>query len=711
MTAIVGGVAIVWGCAVAAHHSLGWLAWGIYLGGLLTLAGALFPGRRDQSAAESELRALQRKVTREKGRLERRQAELKALTESAEAELVKQGQVIDRRERELAQRLIAFHEWLEYPQPLSEELAEQKDQELAELSKKDRQVLELLDREAKRIYENIRNNKYSPTGEFEPQLLRGEAIEIVNAVARIYRPTSEQPLMETSMDQLLRAAGRTSLHLLVVLDRLPLGVKEYNFHSLYKYIRHATKAYGAYKSAAPYMPYVNGAYYLSRFAMGASPWTLAAWRVVSELSTRGAKKVAAHWFNRHAASLVYDVVRVLGFEVAGIYGGDFRHRDASWIYGAELTELISRFPLSRDALSHGLREVGSLQFRNEYDRLFLYQCLAAHASAQPARFRAAAYLSAGERRTVANRLERFFHAFIHGKTDDRVASWRAEVEQRLVVKLDLETRAAPSSIEGQRRDAIRSLASFLLAVKERETSELADDLEKARLFRDYPQEARPRILEELLDIPPFFFEQPDLEPSSDLAKAYLEDLANLTVRVPPYDVPADAMLDDVAAYLRVSAKDFQRMVDDKREAMLYERLQHPPVGRMAPEAVRAAIHQLGPEERPAFLFGDVRLEWPHRPQRPPVAQGELWLLGCDDRMLLLHAPAVGPSQAIWTGGSDVSFQRLRGYLSDDLLLTGGAWSLEHSPHPEAIRLPGQLRRKWEQHFQPVIDFCRLLKNA
>jgi hypothetical protein len=703
IVAVVAGVAVAWGCALAAHHSLGWLAWGIYLGGLVALAGALWR-RRERSPAEIELEQLREALRRERSEVDKRRGELHVLTESAEAALEKQGQIIDRRERVLAQKLIAFHEWLEYPQPMADELT-QPQEDVVELTKKDRQVLELLDREAKRIYEDIRNNKYSPNGEFEPRLVRRDAEAIAVAVARVYRPDSENPLLETSIDQLLRAAGRTSLHLLVVLDRLPLGVKEYNFHSLYRYVRHATKAYGAYKTAAPYLPYFNGAYYLSRFAMGASPWTLAAWRVVSELSTRGAKKMATHWFNRHAGSLVYDVVRVLGFEVAGIFGGDFRHRDASWIYGAELTELISRFPLSRDALSHGLKEVGSLQLRNEYDRLFLYQCLAAHASAQPGRFRAALHLTGGERRAIAQRLEKFFQAFIHGKTDERAAAWRAEVEQRLVVKLNLEGRLAPATQESQRRDALRSLASFVLAVKEREPEELPELLGKTRLFHAHSEEDRRGLLNELQDIPPFFFEQPDLDPAGELAATYLDDLARLAVRVTPFDVPPDEMLDDVAAYLRADPKEFQRTVDAHREALLQERLQHPPAAKPTPGAVRAVLQQLGAEDRPAFLYGDARLDWPVRMRSSPYSQGELWLLGCDDRLILLHVPETGAAAPIWTGGSDISFQRLRGYFNDDFLLRGGTWKIDQTPDPDAIRLPGQMGWKWETLFNPLLDFC------
>ena len=145
-----------------------------------------------------------------------------------------------------------------------------------------------------------------------------------------------------------------------------------------------------YKSTEPYWPYVNTAYYLGRFALGANPLALGAWWFVSNLGSRGAQAIAQHVINRQALALLSNLVRVIGFEVAGIYGGDFRHRDANWIYAAELTELVSQFPLSRDSLAHALREVGALQLRSEYDRIFLYRCLANRKSAGPERYSAAA---------------------------------------------------------------------------------------------------------------------------------------------------------------------------------------------------------------------------------------------------------------------------------------------------------------------------------
>ena len=49
-----------------------------------------------------------------------------------------------------------------------------------------------------------------------------------------------------------------------------------------------------YKSAEPYWPYVNTAYYLGRFALGANPLALGTWWFVGNLGSRGAQAIAQH---------------------------------------------------------------------------------------------------------------------------------------------------------------------------------------------------------------------------------------------------------------------------------------------------------------------------------------------------------------------------------------------------------------------------------
>ena len=101
--------------------------------------------------------------------------------------------------------MVTYHEWMEFPQPtdLSDpiETAEQ----LGELVELDRQVIELLESVSKEIFDAILENRYSVDGKFQPSLLVQEAWQLADQVARIYQPSSENPLLETSTEQIFYA--------------------------------------------------------------------------------------------------------------------------------------------------------------------------------------------------------------------------------------------------------------------------------------------------------------------------------------------------------------------------------------------------------------------------------------------------------------------------------------------------------------------------
>ena len=93
----------------------------------------------------------------------------------------------------------------------------------------------------------------------------------MESVARIYKPDSEHPLLETSVERLLRAVNHASVQMLVHLEQLPLDVKSYNLRETYQYIRSGTKYYGYYKKVEPYWTYARPLYHLGRLAMGTNP--------------------------------------------------------------------------------------------------------------------------------------------------------------------------------------------------------------------------------------------------------------------------------------------------------------------------------------------------------------------------------------------------------------------------------------------------------
>ena len=94
------------------------------------------------------------------------------------------------------------------------------------------------------------------------------------------------------MDQLLRAGSRACLHLLVVLERLPLSPKDQNINTLHGYLQKTLKAYELYNSAQPYFGYMQTASYLGRWLAGATPVTLGLSWALTEFGKRGAKAAA-----------------------------------------------------------------------------------------------------------------------------------------------------------------------------------------------------------------------------------------------------------------------------------------------------------------------------------------------------------------------------------------------------------------------------------
>src|SRR5690606_27453638 len=138
-------------------------------------------------------------------------------------------------------------------------------------------------------------------------------------------------------------------------------------------------------------------------------------------------------------------------------------------------------------------------------------CVAAHSTSHPERNRAMTVLTPDERNAIAGRLERFLATFIHGKTTDRVKKWKAGVEDRLGVKLSDWAPTAKSPVE-QRMEAVRSLASFLVGVKERDVEVLPRLLRHCPLLAELTMDVHATLFTRLHDKPPYFFELPDLDP-------------------------------------------------------------------------------------------------------------------------------------------------------------------------------------------------------
>jgi hypothetical protein len=699
ITLVAGGVIVMCVAALANAAALGWWQLPIYLGAAIALAGTYW-FRRKLSATEQEIEERRRYADSEHARIAEEEQRLEAMRRTVQGELGEQSTRLDQREQTLAARLTAYHEWLEFPAPvdLGQALAEPppSDSELAMLVRQDRKLNELLADETRILFDYILSNRYAGEGQFKIEVLRDDLQALITKVARIYAPDVQRPLLETSLERVLRAGGRACLQFLVLLDELPISVKEYNLNSLYKYIRQAVKAYGAYRSAEPYWGYANTAYYLGRLALGVNPLAIGAWWFLGTLGREGARVITNKLVNRQGMALLQNLVRVIGYEVASMYGGDFRHRDANWIYAAELTELLTEFPHSRDSVRHALKDIAAVQLRSEYDRVFLTRLVANGVSARPERYRAAALLTVEERRAVAQRLERFLESFIHGKSADRVAKWQQEVESRLDVKLEVSAPKALSR-EIQVHDAVRSLAGFLNMVKQCETDELHDLLATTRLWKELSPAQQTSFNREQQEVPAYLFEQPDLDPAGDVTAMYLDDLASLAARVPPREASIDELLRDVAVYLRQDARKMAALIEKHLAAELEKRLAATsPTRKVPPKVCRAMLDLLsdGPAQ---FVYGSVTLDGAQD-------RGPLWLLGTPSRLVLL---VVEPQpQALWRADAAVEVEMIKRLMAGEARICGGTWLAGDIDvrDPPPIRIGGPMFGGSEAYFKPLADW-------
>src|SRR5262249_51554525 len=142
-------------------------------------------------------------------------------------------------------------------------------------------------------------------------------------------------------------------------------------------------------------------------------------------------------------------------------------------------------------------------------------------------------------------------------------------------------------------DAVRSLGSFLVAIKQLEPPEAIALLEKSTTLAQLPSQDQAAALKELAENVSFFFEHPDLDPDGDLVDKYLEDLANLNAHTAPRAAGIEDTLDDVAAFLRRPPKKMQSLVERHYAAALLQRLPADvPQRRFTTAAMRAALDLL-----------------------------------------------------------------------------------------------------------------------
>ncbi|MEN9554013.1 MAG: hypothetical protein RLZZ232_299 [Planctomycetota bacterium] len=670
------GLASVWRC-VGALLALAPLAWRI-----------LFSGQ--SRLDDSELQAWRGKLQQQQHDLLQRQDELDQLRQTLQMEFERRENDLVQREQHLATRFARFHEFLEYPDTDSG-TAENADQ-LRRLGEQDREVRKLLEAEAERVYEKIRGNGYMVDGKLDLILIRDEALSLIQRVAGIYRPDSAAPLMEASLEQLARAASRIWLHLLVLLEQLPLGVQQYSIGTLYGYIRKAVIGYGVYQKASPWLTYATRGLYAGRLVAASNPAALGAWWLATEIGRQGAKKLMEKTLDRQAVGLLQQVITVIGVEAAGIYGTGFRQRDPAWILGAELVELIAAFPPSGLSLRHGLQKVTSLPLLSEYDRIYLYRCLASHRTAGLV-LADSAMLTREQREHIVRELEQFFAEYIHGATDAAVRTWRSGVESRFDLRLKL--CAVQPQLTSSRADLLQETAASLRRFVERvvcpEPGQVIGILMGLRIIGQMTERQRMEFQAGLALEDGGHFEPPMLDPTSDLVELYLRDLATCAIDGQEPMDETEQFVVEAGAWFRRSESDIRRWLDEEWRGRLKRASGDESLSRDCEVGVARLffVHRRG-QEKPVFRYGELLQVVRGVTESLPGA----WLLGYEESgrvRLVIAAP--DREEPYWVAESPLRMERISGVFLDDLRLCGGAWAaaIPEKNEESYVQIRGNLR--------------------
>ena len=661
-----------------------------------------------RNGLDSDVAASRAKLSSDQLQLRARLEEFERVRQSLQTEIGFRADRLEERERDLASRMTRFHEFLEYP--LMDVHAEKSSGQLQKLSEQDRQVRQLLETEAERVYEQIRRNAYTVNGKVDLETIRDEGLQLIQKVARIYNPNSRNPLLETSFEQLARAASRICLHILVLLEQLPVSVQHYNANKLYGYMQKAIASYGVYQKASPWFSYLSRGLYAGRLLSASNPAALGAWWLATELGKRGAQKVIENVVDRQAIATLHDLVTVIGVEVAGIYGTGFRQRDAGWIMGTELVELIHCFPMSGESLKHGLQQITTLPLRSEYDRIYLYRCLAEHRSAG-LQLADPAMLTREEREGIARFLETFFVSHIHGANASNLKKWREALEHRFDLRLTL-AGVHPSRSESEQYElqaALNALAGCLQSVAGVSVTNAIHALSELKVSTRIADSDRSTVIastcRSTAGVP---FEPPALDPGTDITNEFLSDLAICcTVSEHPSET-VETLACEVSRYFRRPAQDMQNSIEAAWRSRVRTYASDPSVPDHLGNGIARAFFELRREqEQLVFCYGDLKQMKGDTAEALPNS----WLLGLElpdhsNRRALVIECSREP-EILWEAAYPLQTTRIPGLFLDDARIAGGKWLRDSNVTAVSsdLAISGSLRGgRFQTYFRDLLQF-------
>ncbi|MCK5188922.1 MAG: hypothetical protein KAR12_02575, partial [Methylococcales bacterium] len=372
---------------------------------------------RQKSSEKLELNARERKIKEGEEQLQQLQKEYQ-----------RRQSLIFQKENDIKQKLIQYQQYIEFPDD-----KEWEDYENNEYF--DDEVAQLLQDKAEIIFDKIINKRYTENKIFKNELLLDDIVDLIDSVARIHHPDSQHPLLETSIENLLRSLNRLSLQLLVLVDSFPVNIKEYNLRKTYFYIQKSATTIGYYKKAEPFLTFVTP---VLRIGMAANPMV----GIAQTVAIEAGKQVIKKGSEKYALNLLHDVIEIIGEQASTIFGeGSLRYRSKHWIYAVELTEIIHLFnPVKPEDLSKAMKIINGLLMRSEYDRIFIYNCLAQGRSPGPERFEND-FINKDDKQKIVRKLSEFIENQINKDRNEaqnkKMIDWRNKVESRLGMKIRL----------------------------------------------------------------------------------------------------------------------------------------------------------------------------------------------------------------------------------------------------------------------------------
>lgn len=396
-----------------------------------------------------------------------------------------ESHILKKKQKRLQSVIMAYAEQQEFPQfSKLRDLNWQSDA----WQKRDREIEEMIDREVEASFKRFSKGEYWPDDHFDASIMLHHVLEFSGAIAKKCRPDSAQPMLELDLESVLKAVNRASIQVILLMEGMSIpgfDVKTMNLKKVASVLQKASAGFDLYKRAEDLLGGLGYLYQGGKFFLWSNPFMALASIVAGEALWYGAGKFLKGQLSAYSLTFIKQVLSIIAWETVGIYDSSYRYRNRDWVYGIELAHLLSKVDESADTLRDALQELGSLELRSSYDRIFLYRCVAHNVSPKPKDFVSSKLFSESDRRAIYDRLEWFRNAHLQEKgaaldkgsnlsLDKKSAQasaklsavatkqWRSSIQERLGLKIDQEELEKYDDLKGPPKEGLRTRAGKLV---------------------------------------------------------------------------------------------------------------------------------------------------------------------------------------------------------------------------------------------------------